>query len=32
MRTFLAILGLVLCLIAARAGELPVIKDSEAVQ
>jgi hypothetical protein len=32
MRTFLAILGLVLCLIAARACELPVIKDSEAIQ
>jgi hypothetical protein len=32
MRTFLAILGLVLSLIAARACELPVIKYSEAVQ
>lgn len=32
MRTYLAILGLVLGLIAARACELPVIKDSEAVQ
>src|SRR5215469_13244812 len=32
MRAFSAILGLVLCLIAARAEELPVIKDSEAIQ
>jgi DNA/RNA endonuclease YhcR with UshA esterase domain len=32
MRTFFAILGLLLCLIATHAGELPVIKDSEAVQ
>jgi len=32
MRPFFAILGLLLCLIAARADELPVIKDSEAVQ
>ena len=27
----LASLGLLLCLIATRAGELPVIKDSEAI-
>jgi len=32
MRAFSAILGLLLCLIAARAEELPVIKDSEAIQ
>jgi hypothetical protein len=32
MRPFFAFLGLVLCLIAARADELPVIKHSEAVQ
>jgi DNA/RNA endonuclease YhcR with UshA esterase domain len=32
MRPLFAILGLVLCLIAARADQLPVIKDSEAVQ
>ena len=32
MRPFFAILGLLLCLIGARADELPVIKDSEAVQ
>jgi hypothetical protein len=32
MRPFFAFLGLLLCLIAARADELPVIKDSEAVQ
>ena len=32
MRVFSAILGLLLCLIAARAEELPVIKDSEAIQ
>jgi hypothetical protein len=32
MRAFSAILGLLLCLIATRAEELPVIKDSEAVQ
>jgi DNA/RNA endonuclease YhcR with UshA esterase domain len=32
MRPLLAILGLLLCLIASRAEELPVIKDSEAVQ
>jgi len=32
MRAFLAILGLLLCLIATRADELPVIKDSEAIQ
>jgi hypothetical protein len=32
MRPLFAILGLLLCLIAARADELPVIKDSEAVQ
>jgi hypothetical protein len=32
MRPLFAILGLLLCLIASRAEELPVIKDSEAVQ
>src|SRR5260370_28497843 len=32
MRSLLAIFSLLLCLIAARADELPVIKDSEAVQ
>ena len=32
MRPLFAILGLLLCLIAARADELPVIRDSEAVQ
>jgi hypothetical protein len=32
MRPLLAIFSLLLCLIAARADELPVIKDSEAVQ
>jgi RecJ-like exonuclease len=32
MHTLFAILGLSLCLVAARADELPVIKDSEAVQ
>jgi DNA/RNA endonuclease YhcR with UshA esterase domain len=32
MRAFSAILGLLLCLIATRAEELPVIKDSEAIQ
>jgi hypothetical protein len=32
MRTLFAILGLLFCLIATRADELPVIKDSEAVQ
>src|SRR5215467_13949529 len=32
MRAFSAILGLLLCLIAARAEELPVIKDSEAIR
>jgi len=32
MRPFFATLGLWLCLIATRADELPVIKDSEAVQ
>ena len=32
MRPLFAILGLLLCLIATRADELPVIKDSEAVQ
>jgi len=32
MRPLFAILGLLLCLIASRAQELPVIKDSEAVQ
>jgi DNA/RNA endonuclease YhcR with UshA esterase domain len=32
MRPFFATLGLLLCLIATRADELPVIKDSEAVQ
>ena len=32
MRPFFAILGLLLCLIVAHADELPVIKDSEAVQ
>ena len=32
MRPFFAFLGLLICLIAARADELPVIKDSEAVQ
>jgi len=31
MRAFSAILGLLLCLIATRANELPVIKDSEAI-
>ena len=31
MRAFFAILGLLLCLIATRADELPVIKDSEAI-
>src|SRR5262252_10495749 len=31
MRSLLAILGLLLCLIATRADELPVIKDSEAI-
>jgi hypothetical protein len=32
MRLFFAILGLLLCFIPAQADELPVIKDSEAVQ
>jgi DNA/RNA endonuclease YhcR with UshA esterase domain len=32
MRAFSAILGLLLCLIALHAEELPVIKDSEAIQ
>jgi len=32
MRAFSAILGLLICLIATRAEELPVIKDSEAIQ
>jgi RecJ-like exonuclease len=32
MRPFVAILGLLLCVIPAQADELPVIKDSEAVQ
>ncbi|MBV8640050.1 MAG: nucleotide-binding protein [Verrucomicrobia bacterium] len=32
MRVFSAILGLLLCLIALHAEELPVIKDSEAIQ
>ena len=32
MRPLLAIFSLLLCLVAARADELPVIKDSEAVQ
>jgi RecJ-like exonuclease len=32
MRTLFAILALLLCLIPTRADELPVIKDSEAVQ
>jgi RecJ-like exonuclease len=32
MQRLLAIFSLLLCLIAARADELPVIKDSEAVQ
>ena len=32
MRTLFAILGLLLCLIATRADELPVIKDSEAIR
>ena len=32
MRPLLAVFSLLLCLIAARADELPVIKDSEAVQ
>jgi RecJ-like exonuclease len=32
MRPLFAMLGLLLCLIAARADELPVIKDSEAAQ
>jgi hypothetical protein len=32
MRTLFAILGLLLCLIAARADELPVIKDSETIR
>ena len=31
MRAFFAILGLLLCLIATHAEELPVIKDSEAI-
>jgi DNA/RNA endonuclease YhcR with UshA esterase domain len=31
MRTLFAILGLLLCLIAARADELPIIKDSEVI-
>jgi hypothetical protein len=31
MRAFSAILGLLFCLIATRANELPVIKDSEAI-
>src|SRR5271165_4350913 len=31
MRSLFAILGLLLCLIATGAGELPVIKDSEAI-
>ena len=31
MRPLFAILGLLLCLIATRADELPVIKDSEAI-
>jgi RecJ-like exonuclease len=32
MRPLIAILGLLLCFIATRADELPVIKDSEAAQ
>jgi hypothetical protein len=32
MRAFFAIVGLLLCLIATRADQLPVIKDSEAIQ
>jgi hypothetical protein len=32
MRRLFATLGLLLCLIAARADELPVIKDSEVAQ
>jgi DNA/RNA endonuclease YhcR with UshA esterase domain len=32
MRRLFAILGLLLCLISSRAEELPVIKDSEALQ
>ena len=32
MRPFFAILGLLLCFIPVQADELPVIKDSEAVQ
>ena len=32
MRLLFVILGLLLCMIAARADELPVIKDSEAAQ
>ena len=32
MRSLFAILGLLLCLIATRADDLPVIKDSEAIQ
>src|SRR6478609_11027954 len=32
MRPFFAILGLLLCFMPAQADELPVIKDSEAVQ
>jgi len=32
MRAFSAILGLLLCLIATRADQLPVIKDSEAIR
>jgi len=32
MSAIFAILGLLLCLIATRADELPVIKDSEAIQ
>jgi hypothetical protein len=32
MRTLFAILGLLFCLVATRADELPVIKDSEAIR
>jgi hypothetical protein len=32
MRPFFAFLGLLLCFMPAQADELPVIKDSEAVQ
>jgi DNA/RNA endonuclease YhcR with UshA esterase domain len=32
MRAFFAVLGLLVCLFETRAGQLPVIKDSEAIQ